>query len=932
MQKVDQIIRTKLHLPFTRQGLVPRPLLQDQIKKGLCEPLTVITAPAGFGKTTLVASCVASCGMPVAWLSLDKNDNRAGRFLNYLVAVLQEACQTIGSEAAQLLSASQDVSSEAVLTSLINDLDASGDELVLVLDDYQVINSQAVHDIVTFLLEHHPNTFHLVIVTRSDPPLPFARLRARGQVVELRATNLRFTEAEAAQFLNDVMGLRLDARSVSVLEERTEGWVAGLQMAALSMRDRKDLLGFIEGFSGTNRYILDYLLEEVLERQSAEVQRFLLCTSILEHLTAPLCEAVMASAVLPNNEGSEREGNDPVACSSAIILDYLDRADLFLIPLDTERLWYRYHHLFQDLLLQRLKSVEPLEEIARFHRRAAAWLEANDFISESIQHSLYAGDYQKAADIVEQNALRLFAQGKLHQLLSWTDTLPEAIVEQRPRLSIYQAYILGFAGKLGEARRMVNIAKQSLQTNPLPAEALHGLELELAGVQGLIAISLGDAPAALALTELVKGQDDSNHLFAFSLIHWSVGFAYRMQGDLRRAIPKFERALQIGEQLENSLTVLSGSHELGMALRLSGKLREAEAVFRRGLQLIDRFGSSRSGFVGRQESALSIALYERNALEEAYQLARNAVEHNRTWDTQNHTVNGFRALAQVLIARGNLPEADQALHQAETILSRTPVIPIIIANVEALRVRWWSACGDFEKLDAWLESHLSNAKTVEKPGEEAEIGAITVSHIWVNRRNRAAAWGLLHSLEPDARKMGRINSLIQILVLKSLSAPNPSMAMENLEETLRYAHLEGYRRVFLDEGQPMQVLLAQWLAHARTGPLRDYVIDLLSQFPAEETGVEKRPVIAAKGDKSPAGSLVEPGVQSANNMLVEPLSQRELEVLHLMALGRTNQVIARDLIVALGTIKAHAVSIYRKLDVANRTEAVARARQLGILP
>ncbi len=294
MQKTDLLIRTKLRLPFTRPALVSRPRLQEQIAQGLCGPLTLITAPAGFGKTTLVASCIAGCGMPVAWLSLDKDDNQAGRFLTYLIAALQAADHRIGSEAAQLMAGIQPALPEAVLTSLINDLDSANTEIALVLDDYQFISSQAVHEAVAFLLEHCPNTFHLVIATRSDPPLPLARLRARGQTVELRAADLRFTEPEAAQFLNDVMGLRLDAGSVAVLEERTEGWIAGLQMAALSMRDRKDVLGFIEGFSGTNRYILDYLLEEVLASQPPEIQHFLLYTSILERLTAPLCDALLA--------------------------------------------------------------------------------------------------------------------------------------------------------------------------------------------------------------------------------------------------------------------------------------------------------------------------------------------------------------------------------------------------------------------------------------------------------------------------------------------------------------------------------------------------------------------------------------------------------------------------------------------------------------
>ena len=374
MNRIYPIIHTKLRPPFIRRSLVSRPRLQDEIAQGLCCPLTLVTGPAGFGKTTLVAASLAGGNLPVAWLSLDKDDNQVGRFLTYLVAALQCIDSNFGKEAAQLVAGMQPTSPEAVLTQVINDLEQSQTEIALVLDDYQFINSQAVHDALAFLLEHCPKTFHLVIVSRSDLPLPITRLRGRGQMVELRAGDLRFTVAESAQFLNEVMELCLDARSVAVLEERTEGWIVGLQMAALSMRDREDVSGFIEMFSGTNRYILDYLLEEVLAGQPLEIQRFLLHTSILQRLTAPLCDAVLAGS-----EGAEWASDDrPMfACQSASILEYLERANLFLAPLDDERLWYRYHHLFADLLYARLQQTLNTQDIAMLHTRAAHWYQHN---------------------------------------------------------------------------------------------------------------------------------------------------------------------------------------------------------------------------------------------------------------------------------------------------------------------------------------------------------------------------------------------------------------------------------------------------------------------------------------------------------------------------------------------------------------------------
>jgi LuxR family transcriptional regulator, maltose regulon positive regulatory protein len=945
MQKVDPIIRTKLHRPAARPGLVVRDRLQCRMMGGLSGPLTLITAPAGFGKTTLVASCVSESHLPIAWLSLDKNDNQAGRFLNYLVASLQSADLRIGREAAQMLSSSQSAATEVVLTSLINELDDSDVGLVLVLDDYQVISAQAVHEQVVFLLEHCPGTFHLVIATRSDPALPLARWRARGQVVELRTADLRFTEAEATQFLNDIMGLHLADRLIAMLEERTEGWAAGLHMVALALHshgptwNEKDTAGFIEGFSGTNRYILDYLLEEVLASQAEEIHQFLLGTSILERLTAPLCDAVLENRQEPGQVGRPGAATEPFSLSpSAAILAYLERANLFLIPLDDERQWYRYHHLFQNLLQQRLKAAQQPEEIVAYHRRAAAWLEANGWISESIQHWLAAGDFEIAADSVEHSLHRLFAQGKLHQLLDWIGILPEAVVAHRPRLILYKAWILAFAGKPRESQQVALSARQAIEAASLSVGETHGLMLELAGIQGLNAISLGDASTALGLADWVKEQDDPDHLFACSVIHWAIGFAHRMQGNLQCSIPEFSRVLQIGEQLENAWTILSGSDDLGTALRLSGRLREAETVYRRGLQLIDQLGSAESGFVGRLELVLANTLYERNALDEARQVATSSIAHNRSWDTPNHTAVGYRALARVFIAQGELEEADLLLQQAEKVLAQAVVVPPVRAYVETMRGRWWLAHGDLAKAEEWAAVHLAAIQSTQKLREDTEIYAIAVAKVFMTAGN-PAAWELLNAIEPAARAMGRNNSLIQILVLKSLSAASPAAGLHALEEALGYAQPEGYRRVFLDEGQPMKRLLAQWLAHAKTGLLREFAIHLLAQF-----GMEQHPLPALETPVFPAENpdrhSFQPGQghpaakenQKPGSPLVEPLSQRELEVLHLMALGCTNQEIARQLVVAPGTIKAHAATIYRKLDAANRTEAVARARKSGLIP
>ena len=382
----DDLIRTKLRAPFTRAELVDRPRLRDAIARGLRGPLTLVTAPAGFGKTTLVAAAVQGLALPMAWLTLNHQDSQARRFLTYLVAALRAADASLAGEAARRLASPLPTPVDVVLTNLVNDLVEYASDVVLVLDDYHTIAGQAVHDAVVFLLDYMPPNLHLIIASRSDPPLPLARLRARGQVVELRAVDLKFTTAEAGRFLNNAMGLSLDAGAVAALGKRTEGWIAGLQMAALSLRHRDDASAFVEGFSGTHRYIFDYLLEEVLSCQSPEIRRFLLRTSILARLMAPLCDAVLA----------ELGGCDAV-------LDRLERDNLFLVPLDDDRTWYRYHHLFADLLGACLQQELGANDVAALHARAALWHDERGLTDVAISHAALAKDDAYVERLIERN-------------------------------------------------------------------------------------------------------------------------------------------------------------------------------------------------------------------------------------------------------------------------------------------------------------------------------------------------------------------------------------------------------------------------------------------------------------------------------------------------------------------------------------------------
>lgn len=954
MQNTDPLIRTKLRLPFTRSELVARLRLKERFAEGLRGPLTLITAPAGFGKTTLMVAGFADCEMPVAWLSLDSGDNQAGRFLNYLVEALINADGMVRSEAIQLLSASHEVPFEVVLTSLINDLDAAGEDIALVLDDYQFISSQAVHTAVAFLLEHGPKTLHLVIASRSDPPLPLARLRARGQAVELRTSDLRFTVSESTQFLNEVMGFRLSAIAVAMLEERTEGWIAGLQMAALSMRDRDDVLGFIEGFSGTHRYILDYLLEEVLAGQSPDVQRFLLCTSILEHLSASICDAVMASDDTPqihdevrlNQTLLDNHSQSQVLLQWISILEYLEQANLFLVPLDDERIWYRYHHLFADLLRARLDQTYP-GLAPRLHARASAWFEHEGMMVEAVNHALAAGENDRAAYLVEEYTTDLLAKGELNALMGWIEALPAALRLARPWLCIHQSYALAFAGRLAEIEPLLATAEANVGSadrpdkvnetyisSPLVTES-HALFGAVNAIRAMTAVMKGQDTEAISRAQQAMELLPASNLWDRAAAAWVLGYAQRSLGHLPESRSAFEEQIRLGRDMGNIWTLVTGLTDLAQVLRAQGQLWQARAVFDEALTEASQQGARSLGYIARMEAGLASVLFEQNELEAANQLLTEAITHARQWPNPNHLAYAYVLQFRVQIARGNFQDARTSLSEADRIRRVATLTRPNRRMVEANLVRLWLAlqtAGDYLTPDDPLGDQADALRTtwrselvnpVESLDESAETAALSLARMSLATGNAEEALTLLTRVTQSALTDGHINVAIGSLVLTAIArnyggtTPNSNtvLTFTELEEALSLAEPGGYVRVFLDEGRPMHLLLAQWLAHGGSSPLRSYTIRLLSLFDTEPDGRK------AMQEKVPA-----------TGGLVEPLSQREMEVLHLIAQGTTNQEIARQLIVAPGTVKAHTSNIYRKLDVANRTEAVARARQLGILP
>ena len=899
----DTILRTKLHQPFLRPELVPRSRLKEQITRGLRGPLTLITAPAGFGKTTVIASSIASCGMPVAWLSLDKDDNQLHRFLTYLIAAIQTADHAAGITAAQLLGAANNVPADAILTSLINDLDAAGVEIALVLDDYQVIANRDVHEAVVFLLERCPRSFHLVIATRSDPPLPAARLRARSQIVELRTADLRFTKPEAAQFLNDLIGLDLDENSVAALEERTEGWIAGLQMAAISMRDRQDTHAFIAGFTGTNRFILDYLMEEVLASQSLKTQHFLLYTSFLDRLTAPLCDFILAMNEVagPADEGWLKSDSFPLHNSSSM-LDYLERANLFLVPLDDERAWYRYHHLFADLLQARLHQAQP-DVVPRLHMRASTWLEQQGFYSEAIRHLLAAQEISHAADLIERYGPELLAKSD-PSVLQLADSLSLEIILARPKLGLYQAWLLITQGKIVDALPLLNGLWEQLANTQSDTEQ----NWMQAVVASAMAFLNPQARRELIPDYRALEQIPPDELILRNAADFLFGMALGRRGDIEGAIKVSQKSIQRENNAYRTEAIPTLAPLLSRLYLIQGRLRAAASLCREFLNPIKESGIRHIHTAGSMKIDLGEVLYEWNQLEEAEQSVREGLQDNEPW--QNIMTDGFglTVLARILQAKADYAGALHVVEKFESRLQEHSRPREFEEDFHTLRIRIQLAAGDLRTASQWADQILSSEVT---ESYEA-LYRLTLGRVRLAEDRYTEVEQLLAGTAPPVAAGSQISRQLESDLLLSAAVAGQQRlaeAFEILERCLATAEAEGYIRVFLDVGEPVQNLLAAYL---RSG--------------ANHHNLYAQKLVDVFAFMNQTSSTDIP-----TDVLVESLTEREIEVLQLIALGKTNKEIARQLIVAPGTVKAHTASIYRKLDVTNRTEAANRARQIGII-
>ena len=869
--------------------------------------LTLISAPAGFGKTTLLSEwrmMHLSGEYPLAWVSLEEADNEPMRFLSYLIAALQTIDPDIGEVALLSLRSPRPSPVGSVLTSLINEIASIPQDFVLVLDDYHVIESRAIHDAVTFLLEHMPPQMHLVIASRTEPHLPLSRLRAGGQITELRATDLRFTSEEAAAFLIDAMGLDLSAEDVAALVARTEGWIAGLQLAALSMQRREDIADFIAAFTGDDRYVLDYLIEEVLHRQPERTRTFMLQTSILERLSGPLCDAITG-----HDDGRQ-------------MLESLEQANLFLIPLDNRRRWYRYHHLFADVLRHRLGQIQP-QRVRELHRRAAEWHENHGFVEDAIMHALAAGDTEWAARLVEQNAATVVMRSEGAKLMRWLEALPEQLVRSRPRLSVAYAIAALFGGRLDAVEPLLRDAERTLGGSP-ETSSVKPIDRESVGwladvpscmsiIRSDLARMRGDAPRAIELSRqaLAHLPEDSTYLRSKAI--WNLGISSWMRGDLMTAEQAFRRLTSEEPTTSNAYLRLLAAYGVGRLRVVQGRLHEAQKAYRWVLRPEMGKGEPQLPVAGWGYLGMGELLREWNDLGAATRYLMEGIELGKWVGAAGPLAITYTALARVKQAQGDtsgaLDAIDRARQSAQDLQVRDPLNPL-----GAYLAKAQLAQGDVAAAERWVRERRLGVDDELDYMREAEL--LVLARVLIAQNKPGEALRLLGRLLSAAHAAGRMGSVIEILVLQALllqAEGDTTRAVRILGDALSLAEPEGYVRIFVDEGAPIAALLRR-VSSAGISP--QYVDTLLASLRHH-----------AEDPQLSAGASIPNYAQ----LLSEPLSERELEVLRLIASGLSNREIAQDLFVTPGTAKRHVHNIYRKLEVRSRTQAIARARDLNLI-
>jgi LuxR family maltose regulon positive regulatory protein len=840
------------------------------LDSGLHRKLTLVSAPAGYGKTTLIAEWLRDVTQAVTWLSLDDMDNDPARFLTYFLGALQQIDKRVGHETKALLQAPQPPPAEILMTTLINDISSISRSFIFAIDDYHVIQTLPIHQQLSFILEHQPGQMHLVLMTREDPPLPLARLRVRNQMTEIRQNDLSFTRQESADFLRSVMGLDISPEVVSALESRTEGWIAGLQLAALSMRGRDDLQDFIQEFTGSNRYVLDYLIEEVFQQQSATVRDFLLKTSILNRLCGALCDAI-----------TDKTGSQD-------LLETLDQSNLFIIPLDQSRTWYRYHRLFAELLHHRLRTQDVYSETS-LHQRAGQWYENEGFIQEAIEHTLASSDWERSVKLILNASSDLLKRGEIVTLLGWYSRFPRDVLLSRPKLCSEYSWALILSGQFENAEFYLNHAEQSIQDDP----AFLG---QIVTAQAYLARAQGDNLRMVELSQRALSLLPRSDIATRCIVATNLGIAYWHSGQMADAEQALSEALETARATENHYAAITTLIFQGMGLAVRGQLRQAAL---RMQQAIHEGG--KIPILGLAYLNLSILQYEWNNLEECEEFLHKAIQISDQYRNDEILVSCGMIQARLKMAQGDLDSAAEVLENAWQRIGDGDIPTQMIPRVAATQVHLALKQNDLEDARRWGDQLDENVDCYPY----YRFFNPTQAHLMLadNKHDTAVVY-LAQCYDKASQAEWRYGE-IAVRTLQSLAAPTHEGAYQFLKDALRLAQSEGFIRTFVDTGKALAPHLQE---AAKRGIAPDYVGRILA-------AMDETPEKMAAGQHS----------------LTKPLSERELEVLRLVAAGLSNRQIAEKLVISPGTVKTHVHNVCGKLDVRNRVEAAARSKELGLV-
>ncbi len=897
------LLQTKLHMPLHRGGEVPRPDLVDQLETGFEEgrPLALIIAPAGSGKTTLLSQWILQKKIAATWLSLDEEDNDPTRFWIYVCAALQSLDQHLAQEASQLLQSPQPPTDAVFLNTLLNEIHVYPARFCFILDDYHLIETTAVHRALTYFIDHIPAHMQLIISSRIDPPLPLARLRARGNVVEIRAADLAFSDAETATFLSDIMKLNLPNEVISALAARTEGWAAGLQLAALALRGRDDYTSFFQDFTGGHRYILGFFIDEVLGRQPEAVQNFLLKTSILQRLCGPLCDAVTGDA------GSHDK------------LEMLQRDNLFTVPLDDHEEWYRYHHLFQDVLQLRLQKAHA-DLIPDLHHRASIWYEEQGLLDQAIEHAIAAQDLRRAGDLIVDAFLPLWKQSMLGTLRRWIDNLPEAAVQEHAELAYWSGLLLSYTGRLAEGETRLNLAESQWQalaaSQELAPEEFKQRRGRIAMLRGILAARRGQNADAIRLADEAFAQLPLDDYVFQGGTYTVLGLAHLNRGELFEAQQDYQQAAEQARAVDHWFLLVGALGRLAPIQIALGQLHAAATTCRQllALPIVQSRNLPGSGFA---HVGLAGVYYQQGKLDEAQRHSKIGRELGEAASIVDLIYAAAVAQALVQMALGAHDAALSLLQRAGGIA--LPVGGELFARrVQAIEALVYLRSGEIEPVINWVRN-VQNSQI----GDPllAELEGLVRIRLQLIEGQADEALEVLQNLLQAAEAAQRIGSVIEILTLQAralIISGSKEDATRVLERALTLAQPEGYVQVFVNEGALMVELLRAVGRQASATPLRIYIGRLLTAFVADES------------DREPQSPISVP-IQPARAALIEPLTDRELEILRLIGEGASNEQIATHFVISIHTVRKHISNILSKLDVKNRTEAAAYARRSGIL-